>query len=93
MHSPSQEGSSRGEWALQEDEQLTAAVSKWEGKAWKNISESVEGRDEDECFSRWHERLRPSIARAHWKAAEDALLDQAVAKFGVGNWTAIAETN
>ena len=90
VHSLSQEGSSRGEWALQEDEQLTAAVLKWESKAWKNIAESVEGRDEDECFSRWHEKLRPSIARAHWEAAEDALLDQAVAKFGVGNWTAIA---
>ena len=92
MHSPSHESSIKGKWTLQEDEQLTEAVSKWNGKSWNKISESMSGRDENECFVRWYEKLRPTFSRVHWEKEEDHLLDVGVAKFGVRNWEAVAET-
>ena len=91
VHNPSCESSSKGKWTLQEDEQLTIAVSMWDGKSWNYIAEAVDGRDENECFGRWYERIKPTISRMHWLDEEDALLDEAVQKYEVGNWEQIAE--
>ena len=67
-------------------------MSQQNGKSWDKISECVDGRDENDCFSRWHDKLRPILHRAHWDVEDDALLDEAVTQFGIGNWEEIAET-
>ena len=63
----------------------------WDGKSWNYIAEAVDGRDENECFGRWYERIKPTISRMHWVDEEDVLLDEAVLKYEVGNWEQIAE--
>ena len=66
-------------------------MSMWNGKNWSYIAQSVDGRDENECFSRWYEKIKPSISRMSWDEENDNLLDQNVVKYDVGNWEAIAE--
>ena len=67
------------------------AMSMWNGKNWSYIAQSVDGRDENECFSRWYEKIKPAISRMSWDEPNDDLLDRNVIKHEVGNWESIAE--
>ena len=66
-------------------------MSMWNGKNWSYISQSVETRDENECFGRWYEKIKPTISRMSWDEIADDLLDKQVQKHEVGNWEQIAE--
>jgi hypothetical protein len=43
-----------GKWLTEEDEQLVAAVQKYEGKNWDGIAELVPSRTKRQCMDRWH---------------------------------------
>ena len=66
-------------------------MSMWNGKNWSYIAKSVETRDENECFGRWYEKIKPTISRMSWDEIADDLLDKQVQKHEVGNWEQIAE--
>jgi myb proto-oncogene protein len=83
-------------WTADEDKTLKDAVPTDGEKNWVAISAQVRGRTRTQCYSRWHNTLKPSsvdptTARAgKWKADEYTKLKAAVQKHGGKNWVAIA---
>nr|CAH7742322.1 unnamed protein product [Callosobruchus chinensis] len=47
---------------------------------------------EFECRSFWHTYLHPKLNKGPWSSKEDSKLKQLVAKYGLQNWTQIAES-
>jgi hypothetical protein len=90
-------------WTLEEDAKLTSAVTntskkKWGKKYkadWPTISELIPGRTKNQCYSRWHNILDPSIDRlsqrtGKWSEDENIKLKDAVQTHGDKDWGAIA---
>ncbi len=50
-------------WTEEEDSKLKAAVSLFEGKCWKKISECVENRSDVQCLHRWQKVLKPGLIK------------------------------
>jgi uncharacterized protein (DUF2237 family) len=85
-----------GKWTADEDRELKDAVKTHGGKNWVAITALVPGRTRNQCSSRWHEFLDPSIDRAtgskgKWSENEDTKLQDAVQTNGGKNWGLIAE--
>jgi hypothetical protein len=78
-------------WTPEEDAMLTEAAEKL-GNDWLAIAALVPGRTNQQCRSRWVEHLDPATTackKGKWKPEEDAMLDEAVVKFGK-DWIAVA---
>eukprot|EP00698_Gefionella_okellyi_P022266 TRINITY_DN735_c0_g1_i1.p1 TRINITY_DN735_c0_g1~~TRINITY_DN735_c0_g1_i1.p1 ORF type:complete len:219 (-),score=41.09 TRINITY_DN735_c0_g1_i1:46-702(-) len=79
----------RGRWTTAEDEQLRAAVAKYEHN-WVKVRAFVPGRSDVQCRERWVNIIDPSICKDAWTPAEDRLLRQSIARFGEGKWSKCA---
>jgi hypothetical protein len=92
-----------GSWTLEEDAQLTSAMSntskmKW-GEEYKTdfdaVAALVPGRTQRQCRDRWKDALDPNIDRSNgrrgkWTAVEDSKLKDAVQTHGGKDWAAIS---
>jgi hypothetical protein len=86
---------STGAWTEDEDIKLKKAVQMHGGKNWAAIAAMVPGRTVNQCKSRWHNNLDPSVAptgvrTCTWTDDEDLKLKAAVQTHGGKNWNAIA---
>jgi hypothetical protein len=79
----------RGEWTVEEDANLTAAVKKHGGSNWSAVSALVPGRTNGQCGKRWLNALHPAINKGKWTVEEDASLTRAVKGLG-SNWAAVS---
>jgi hypothetical protein len=84
-----------GNWEKDEDIKLKDAVQAHGGKNWGAIAALVPGRTMNQCSSRWHKAVDPSIDRTiermgPWAEDEDFKLKDAVETHGGKNWGAIA---
>jgi myb proto-oncogene protein len=84
-----------GKWAEGEDSKLKNAVQTHGGKNWAAIAALVSGRTKQQCCTRWHDFLNPSIDGTNgrtgkWTADEDSKLKEAVLTYGGKNWATIA---
>ena len=81
----------KGHWTKEEDLKLGQAVTKYDGKNWKKIAESLPGRTDVQCLHRWQKVLNPNLVKGPWTEEEDRLVLQLVQLFGPQQWTQIAE--
>jgi hypothetical protein len=90
-------------WTREEDIELTSALANTCKKEWGNeyrtdwaaVVALVPGRTKNQCNMRWHNALKPSIARptAHcimWTTDENSKLKYAVRMHGGKDWAAIS---
>nr|UWK20194.1 Myb-like transcriptional factor [Trichoderma psychrophilum] len=77
----------KGEWHMDEDEQLHKAVRLY-GYRWVQVAKHVETRSADQCASRWQNYLDPNIKRHAWTEEEDLRLLGAYQLYG-SNWKTI----
>ena len=63
--------SKKGGWTSEEDELLTKAVERYNGKNWKKIAESIKGRTGVQCLHRWQKVLNPNLVKGPWTKEED----------------------
>lgn len=80
----------RGKWTPAEDKALIRAVQMHGVGAWQKTAGDVPGRTDVQCRERWTNVLDPEIKRGKFTAAEDDLLQRAVAEEGEGKWAAVA---
>jgi hypothetical protein len=85
----------KNSWTEDEDNKLKAAVQTHGGKNWNKIAAMVPGRTVNQCKSRWHNYLDPSIVlvaghTGAWTEDEDKKLKKAVQIHGGKNWNNIA---
>jgi hypothetical protein len=84
-----------GKWTPDEDIKFKDAVQTHRGKNWDKIAALVPDRSNNQCRSRWHNRLDPSIDRTpiertgQWAEDEDIQLKDSVQMHGGKNWAAI----
>ncbi|KAJ3068112.1 Myb-like DNA-binding domain protein, partial [Quaeritorhiza haematococci] len=82
----------RRKWTQEEDEKLRKGIELYGFRKWVKISTLVATRSDLRCRQRWTECLSPDVKKGLWSELENAQLKTGVAKFGEGNWTAIART-
>jgi hypothetical protein len=86
----------KGRWTPDEDAKLKNAVQMHNGMNWAAIAALVPGRTKDQCRTRWHTYLNPSIdwtrgVRANkWTSDEDDKLQDAVHMHVCKDWNRIA---
>jgi hypothetical protein len=85
-----------GAWTTNEDDQLRAAVQRYNASHWKEIAALVPGRTKTQCTNRWHDLLERSVDRtprlsSRWTPDEDDKLKDAVLRYGANNWIEIAK--
>jgi hypothetical protein len=78
-------------WKPEEDAKLTEAVKKY-GTDWVPVAALVPGRTNQQCRSRWTDKLDPAVGNiaGKWTPGEDVKLAEAVKKHGK-QWVAVAE--
>jgi hypothetical protein len=80
----------RGRWTIEEDKRLIMGVHAY-GKSWITIHEHIPGRTDVQCRERWCNILDPEINAGPWTPEEDERLRRAIAEYGLGKWSKIAE--
>jgi transcriptional activator Myb len=80
----------KGHWTAQEDKVLSEAVRTHQGKNWKKIAESLDGRTDVQCLHRWQKVLNPTLVKGPWTDIEDKMLLHLVNQDGPAKWTQIA---
>jgi hypothetical protein len=87
----------KGAWTADEDKKLKEAVKLHDINHWVAIFALVPGRSGSQCFKRWENAFKPSIAIARatgrkgaWTGDEDRMLQEAVQLYGAKNWIVIA---
>ncbi|KMT12133.1 hypothetical protein BVRB_5g100850 [Beta vulgaris subsp. vulgaris] len=83
--------SSKGGWTEEEDNLLTAAVRKFNGKNWKKIAEHFPERTDVQCLHRWQKVLNPELVKGPWTKEEDDCITEMVQKHGCRSWSVIAK--
>ncbi|GMI69646.1 hypothetical protein HRI_000633900 [Hibiscus trionum] len=83
--------STKGGWTEEEDNMLTIAVHKFNGKNWKKIAESVPHRTDVQCLHRWQKVLNPDLVKGTWSKEEDDRIFELVGKQGKKKWSEIAK--
>ncbi|XP_021735889.1 transcription factor MYB3R-5-like isoform X3 [Chenopodium quinoa] len=83
--------SSKGGWTEEEDNLLTAAVKKHNGKNWKKIAEHFSGRTDVQCLHRWQKVLNPELVKGPWTKEEDDCIMEMVQMHGCKSWSVIAK--
>jgi hypothetical protein len=84
-----------GKWTVDENSKLKDAVHTHSEKDWVAIAALVPCRTRQQCRSRWHNVINPSIALAAgregtWTEDEDMKMKNAAQTHGCKNWGAIA---
>lgn len=89
---PTSASLARNKWTSEEDEILSKAVAKFQGRNWRLISECLSeyGRTDVQCLHRWQKVLRPGLVKGPWTEEEDACVLDLVNRFGVKSWSFIA---
>ena len=86
-------------WTQEEDAKLiglVASIPKKEGRLdWVAVAKLVPSRKKVQCYQRWRNKLKPSIAptggrTGKWDEEEDTKLKDAVQALGGKNWKKIA---
>lgn len=77
-------------WLDEEDEILTAAVRKYNGR-WNHIASLLHRKSAEECKARWCEWLNPGKLKLKWNGEEDEKL-LLLAALMPSQWPAIALT-
>ncbi|KAK6941509.1 hypothetical protein RJ641_026886 [Dillenia turbinata] len=83
--------STKGQWTLEEDDILRAAVHRFQGKNWKKIAECFKDRTDVQCLHRWQKVLNPELIKGPWSKEEDDIIIQMVNKHGPKKWSTIAQ--
>ncbi|CAO2819941.1 unnamed protein product [Amaranthus hypochondriacus] len=83
--------SSKGGWTEEEDNLLTDAVRKFNGKSWKLIAENLPGRTDVQCLHRWQKVLNPELVKGPWTKEEDDCIIEMVHQHGCRSWSVIAK--
>ena len=83
---------STGKWSSDEDADLRAAVTRYNGKNWKKIARKLPGRTDVQCLHRWQKVLKPGLVKGPWTPQEDAKVIEMVNKFGEKKWSFIARS-
>ncbi|XP_010255473.1 PREDICTED: uncharacterized protein LOC104596138 [Nelumbo nucifera] len=84
--------STKGGWTEEEDDLLTKAVKKFNGKNWKKIAEWFPGRSDVQCLHRWQKVLNPELIKGPWTKEEDDRIIELVEKYGCKKWSVIAKS-
>ncbi|PIA49518.1 hypothetical protein AQUCO_01300366v1 [Aquilegia coerulea] len=84
--------STKGGWTEQEDDMLTKAVKRYNGKNWKKIAECFPGRSDVQCLHRWQKVLNPDLVKGPWSKEEDERILELVDKYGCKKWSVIAQS-
>jgi hypothetical protein len=72
----------KNKWTPEEDAMLTEAVQR-HGRSWLPIAESIPGRTNRQCRSRWMRQLDPNNnSKGEWTREEDIMLIRAVEMLG-----------
>jgi hypothetical protein len=80
-------------WSRDEDDKLRDTVSRFGGKSWKLIAETMgNGRTDVQCLHRWNKVLKPGLVKGPWTPEEDRILLSLIARYGVGQirWCDVA---
>jgi hypothetical protein len=79
-------------WYIQEDDRLLAGVHKYGLNAWMSVAMFVgNGRSRAQCAQRWNRSLNPQLKKTGWSPADEHLLAELVARYGLKSWTAISQ--
>jgi hypothetical protein len=80
----------RRSWREEEDAKLTEAVKR-HGTQWVLVAKMVPGRTNRQCRMRWVATVDPANEmKGKWTLEEDAKLTEAVKKYGIHHWVAVA---
>jgi hypothetical protein len=80
----------QGKWTDTESSRLRHAVNLYGNRNWPAISGYVGTRTRQQCLHRWRKSENPTLKKGMFSAEEDALLQQAVSKYGVGAWKLVS---
>jgi len=83
-------GGSRIPWTAAEDKLLRDAVTRHNGKNWKEVAALFPNRTRAQCSHRWQKVLNPLIKKGAWSPEEDEMLQNAIKQWGCGKWSRIA---
>ncbi|KAK4490928.1 hypothetical protein RD792_001647 [Penstemon davidsonii] len=83
--------STKGQWTAEEDEILSMAVQRFNGKNWKKIAECFKDRTDVQCLHRWQKVLNPDLVKGPWSKEEDEIIIELVNKYGPKKWSTIAQ--
>ena len=61
-------------WTPEEDEKLRQWVQEHGAKDWRRIAENLPGKDDNQCWKRWHHHVNPDINHGPWSEDEDKIL-------------------
>jgi hypothetical protein len=78
-------------WTLEEDRNLTRAVSRFGTGSWVAVAGQVPGRTSKQCRERWLGQLAPSVVKSSWTPDEDRLLLSGHSVHG-NQWSIIARS-
>jgi hypothetical protein len=81
-----------GAWTVEEEKKLASAVETFGAVNWANIATNVPGRNEAQCWEKWHRMSRKAVTTPNgtWTLEEEKKLVSAVETFGTVNWAKIA---
>ena len=77
-------------WTPEEDQKLTAAHEKYQGKHWRLIANEIPGRTHKQCRERWCSMLAPNINHEEWTLEEDKIIIDTYEEVG-SKWALIAK--
>jgi len=86
-----EDGSRKGKWTREEDEQLRQAVEELGEKHWTAIAVQVPARTPIQCLHRWTKTLRPGLVKGPWSRQEDEQVLEWVQQHGANEWAGCAE--
>lgn len=85
-----EDGSRKGKWTREEDEQLRQAVEELGEKHWTAIAVRVPARTPIQCLHRWTKTLRPGLVKGPWSRQEDEQVQGWVQLNGPNDWAGCA---
>ncbi|KAJ6227683.1 snRNA-activating protein complex subunit 4 [Anaeramoeba flamelloides] len=77
-------------WTPEEDQILSMAVKKYNGKNWEKVSQYFQNKSRNKCLHRWKKVLHPSLKKGKWSKEEDKVLKKYHRKFS-NNWKIISK--
>ncbi|KAJ3450903.1 transcription repressor myb5 [Anaeramoeba flamelloides] len=78
-------------WSREEDDILSRAVTKYQGRDWESVAKYFENKDATQCLHRWQKVLNPNLKKGKWTEDEDKLLRKYVKLFGDSKWSKVAD--
>jgi hypothetical protein len=80
----------RAGWTQEEDEILSNAATRFGAHSWKEVAETLPGRNAKQCRERWFNRLNPQVKKGPFEAWEDHFIMNRQHEIG-NRWSVIAQ--